>query len=187
MHCRIFSVLLADDKESIAFLTARSYINRYSLEHKELIKNSKGIFYTLNEIYGNSFVHQSCGMVSLLCVFLFQFEGQTPVGYNLNRNLGYAAEWNKLNTIIQRSVEHGFWQFYNRIELLFNDLSYPSSSNRKQRFKGQAITMDNIWIYLYMFVGGHCLAALVFLGENLVFFMARSSERKVRSTLSHLK
>lgn len=77
-----------------------------------------------------------------------------------------------LNKLIQRGVEHGLIQFFDRME---------SSSKRRiirpdqddRRFQSAAITMDNIWIYIYIFAAGNCVGGFVFLGELAVFHRSK--------------
>lgn len=95
--------------------------------------------------------------------------GRLPVRYVLTR---YSPIENELNTLIQRSVEHGFWQFYNRLESFYKQLT-DTSSYENQQFQTEAITMENIWIYFYIFVYANCFNCGVLICEIIVFHRFR--------------
>lgn len=90
------------------------------------------------------------------------FLGQIPISYIMEK---YSPITKALNKLIQRSVEHGFVQFYERLETFYKQLK----SETDEQFVSQAITMDNIWIYVYIFVGANGFSCVVFLCENLYF------------------
>lgn len=74
----------------------------------------------------------------------------------------------ELNKLIQRGVEHGFVQFYDRMETFIRQLTLKSSSDDQQLQSG-AITMDNIWIYVSMYAAANCFGGFVFLCEIVTF------------------
>lgn len=83
------------------------------------------------------------------------------VGYSLDEYYPIDEEFNDL---IQKSVEHSFVQFFNRLEVFIERLTEKSS------YEGpQWITMDNIWIYVYFLLGAHYFSSVVFLCEILLF------------------
>lgn len=84
----------------------------------------------------------------------------------------YSPMVNELNELIQRSVEHGFIRFYERMESFFKQLA-DRSSHEDLQMQSLAITMDNIWIYLYIFAAANCFSCAVFLCEILIFHRER--------------
>lgn len=88
-----------------------------------------------------------------------------PTRYVLS---AYSPIANELNALIQRAVEHGFLQFYDRLELFFKRIS-DKSSHEDQTFSSQMITLENIWIYVYFFLLANCFNSGVFLCEILIF------------------
>lgn len=73
-----------------------------------------------------------------------------------------------LNTLIQRSVEHGFIEFFDRMESFFRKLSL-TSSEKDERSQSAAITMENFWIFVYIFAAFNSFGAFIFLCEIIVF------------------
>lgn len=96
---------------------------------------------------------------------LFECKGRLPVRYGL---FPYSSISSELNEIIQRCVEHGFLQFYDRLESFFIRLKHKPS-DEDQQLQSQNITMENIWIYAYIFLWANCFNTVVFLCE-IVFF-----------------
>lgn len=88
-----------------------------------------------------------------------------PVQFNLWK---YSPIERELNDLIQRNVEHGFVQFYNRHELFIGKLTQKLSQEH-ERFQSQAITMDNIWIYVHIFAVANCFSFTIFLCEIIIF------------------
>lgn len=80
----------------------------------------------------------------------------------------YAPMASELNELVQRSVEHGFTRFYDRLEAFYAQL-FDKSSRGNEPMESQAITMDNVWIYVYFSVGAYCFSTFLFLGELMVF------------------
>lgn len=99
--------------------------------------------------------------------------GQLPIVYELAR---YALVAEKLDVLLQRMVEHGFMRFYERLETFFHPLTQgPTDENHQFQF--EAITMQNIWIYVYIFAAANCFSCLVFLGEIVVFHRRKIYKR----------
>lgn len=83
-----------------------------------------------------------------------------------------------LNVLIQRAVEHGFVGFFDQTELFVKRLTLHSPQyNFDKRFQSAAITMENIWIYVYIFAAANSLAAFAFLCELTVFHHEKISCR----------
>lgn len=74
-----------------------------------------------------------------------------------------------INVLIQRYVEHGFKKFYDDLEVFYRKLDGVKDHDKNQQFQSRAITMDNIWIYVYIFVGANCMNFLIFFAEILYF------------------
>lgn len=80
----------------------------------------------------------------------------------------YSSMEKDLNDLIQKSVEHGFLQFYDRLETFFRRLT-DKTQDVEKRFESMPITMDNIRIFVFVFLGAHCFNCVVFLCEHLIF------------------
>lgn len=78
----------------------------------------------------------------------------------------------KLNELIQRSVEHGIFRFFTEMEAFLTKLTLRTTLgllNDGQQLQSESITMDNIWIYAHIFIAANCFSSAVFLGEILIF------------------
>lgn len=62
-------------------------------------------------------------------------------------------------------------RFYQGMETFVKQLNERQSPT--PAFQFNAITMQDIWIYVYIFAGGQCLACVVFICECLVFYRHR--------------
>lgn len=101
--------------------------------------------------------------------------GRLPLRYDLSV---YSPIVDELNELIQRGVEHGFLQFFDRLETSFNRMT-NYSMQEDQNLQSQMISMENIWIYVYFFLLANCFNFVVFLCEHLVFH-----RKKIYRTLS---
>lgn len=93
------------------------------------------------------------------------FTDRLPVRYEL---LIYSPIERELNDLIQKSVEHGFVNFYDRLEVFFRQLT-DKSSNGEPQFQSEEISMENIWIYVKVCFVMHCFNCMVFMCELLIF------------------
>lgn len=75
-------------------------------------------------------------------------------------------------------MEHGFIQFYERMESFYRQMT-DRQSNDDRQLHSDSITMDNIWIYIIIFVAANCFNSVVFLGE-IVIFHRETIRRAVR-------
>lgn len=74
-----------------------------------------------------------------------------------------------MQRIVTRAVEHGFVDFFNRMDLYCKKAtSYLSQED--QQFQSAAIKMDNIWVYIYMYAVLNGLSAFIFLCEIVAFY-----------------
>lgn len=86
------------------------------------------------------------------------------IRYVLSR---YAAEAEKMNELIQRSVEHGIYQFYMRMEAFLLELKKPFYGT--EPYGVTIITMDHMWMYLCGYMVANCFCVIVFICELLYF------------------
>lgn len=76
-------------------------------------------------------------------------------------------------------MEHGFVQFYERMESFFRQITDNRFDDDRQ-MHSDSITMDNIWIYIQIFLAANCFNSVVFLGEILIFH-----RKIIRGTVCH--
>lgn len=103
-------------------------------------------------------------LMTKLFFFLIQI-GRLPIRYAMPK---YSPMEQEPNILIQRCVEHGFLRFYNSLELFYKQLT-RKVADRDLQYQSTAITMDNIWIYVYIFTAANCFNFFVFLCDILVF------------------
>lgn len=99
--------------------------------------------------------------------------------YSLRPN---PPEADDINVLIQRCVESGIYQFYKRFESFLAQLRKPLAEEQPDDMG--IITMDNIWIYVYVYFVVNTFCGLVFIGELLYFqkkaiwkFIVRQSQK----------
>lgn len=80
----------------------------------------------------------------------------------------YSSALPQINDLVQKSLEYGFIRFYDRMESFFRELNHkPSMEN--QQLQSEAIVMNNIWIYVEIFLAASCFNIAVFACEILIF------------------
>lgn len=83
-----------------------------------------------------------------------------------------APEANDINDLIQRSVESGIYGIYKRMDSFLMRLKKLSYEYAKQQDdQTEFITMDHIWIYVYVFLiaNGLCVLRRCILWRNCLF------------------
>lgn len=92
--------------------------------------------------------------------------GRAPVRYGLNFASPIKEE--TLNVLLQRGVEHGFIGFFERMEAFYKKLD-TNSTEEDTTSQSAAITMENIWIFVYIFGAANSFGTLIFLWELSIF------------------
>lgn len=95
---------------------------------------------------------------------------RVPIRFVLGK---YSSILPNIDSLIRKSLEHGFDRFFDRFESFsreLHDRSTTSSFSEDQRFQSQAIAMENIWIYVCIFLASNCTNIVIFLCEILLFY-----------------
>lgn len=86
----------------------------------------------------------------------------------------YSPILHKIDDLFRKSLEHGFIRFYDRFASFSTELRDKSSlSFKDQQLQSQAITVENIWVYVYIFLGANCINTVIFLCEIFIFYRKR--------------
>lgn len=88
-----------------------------------------------------------------------------------------------LNVLIQRSVEHGLYQFYKNMETFLIEMKMKIQQRHAdgEQQDVESITMDQIWLYVWIFLLANAFSTFVFIGENMFY------HRKIVATFLMVK